>query len=225
MKKSIPVEFIPLIDWWEKEGKSTVLWAAVLLVLAGGYFAYAHLRTSRKAAASEALLSAATAEELQEAADAYGSSAAGPALRMRLASALYNKGEFAQALAAYEELAGNPPEGFADVPVVGRAQCLEALGRTDEACAAYKAFAEAKPKSFLALTARLGVARCLAAKGDKAQALALLDALDKEFAADAAAQAQIADARDLVKRPVRAFGAQKDAAVSEALKDLAPAKK
>lgn len=225
MKKSIPVEFIPLIDWWEKEGKSTVLWAAVLLVLAGGYFAYAHLRTSRKAAASEALLSAATAEELQEAADAYGSSAAGPALRMRLASALYNKGEFAQALAAYEELAGNPPEGFADVPAVGRAQCLEALGRTDEACAAYKAFAEAKPKSFLALTARLGVARCLAAKGDKAQALALLDALDKEFAADAAAQAQIADARDLVKRPVRAFGAQKDAAVSEALKDLAPAKK
>ena len=225
MKKSIPVEFIPLIDWWEKEGKSTILWAAVLLVLAGGYFAYAHLRTSRKAAASGEFLSAAMAEELREAVDADGSSAAGPALRMRLASALYNKGEFAQALAAYEELAGNPPEGFADVPVVGRAQCLEALGRTDEACAAYKAFAEAKPKSFLALTARLGVARCLAAKGDKAQALALLDALDKEFAADAAAQAQIADARDLVKRPVRAFGAQKDAAVSEALKDLAPAKK
>ena len=225
MKKSVPVELIPLIEWWEKDGKSTVLGGVLALLVVGGYFGFTHLRAARKASASEALLAATTVEELQESSSAYEGSAAGPALKMRLASALYNKGDYEAALAIYEELKDNPPEGFADVPAVGRAACLEALGRPDEALEAYQAFAESKPKSFLSLTARLGVVRTLAAKGKKAEALERLDALDKEFVADPVARIRLLETRDLVKRGVTFATAQKKDAVTDVLKTLESEKK
>lgn len=225
MKKSTPVELIPLIEWWEKDGKSTVMWFAIALMMVGGYYSYTHLTASRKEGASAALLSATTAEELQEATEKYGTSAAGPALQMRLAAALYNKGDFAGAFAAYEKLEANPPAGFADVPVIGKAQCLEGLKKYEEALALYKNFAETKPKSFLALTARLGEARCLAAKGDKTAALASLDAVEKESAADAAVKGRVAETRDLIERPPKAAPVVKVDAVSEALKVVEPEKK
>ncbi len=225
MKKSTPVELIPLIEWWEKDGKSTVMWLAIALMMVGGYYSYTHLNASRKEASSEALLSATTTEELEEAAAKYAATAAGPALQMRLASALYMKGEFQAALEAYEKLEANPPEGFADVPAVGKAQCLEALKKYDDALVLYTNFAESKPKSFLATTARFGEARCLAAKGDKSAALALLDKMEKEAASDFALKVRIADARDLIERPAKAAPAVSEDAVSEALKSVEPAKK
>lgn len=80
------------------------------------------------------------------------------------------EGEFQAALEVYEKLEANPPEGFADVPTVGKAQCLEALKKYDDALVLYTNFAESKPKSFLAKTARLGEERCVAAlKGDKSK--------------------------------------------------------
>ncbi len=224
-KKSTPVELIPLIEWWEKDGKSTVMWLAIALMMVGGYYSYTHLSASRKEASSEALFAATTAEELAEAAEKYGSSAAGSSLQMRLASALYNKGDFEGALAAYEKLAANPPEGFADVPVIGKAQCLEALKKFDEALAIYKSFAESKPKSFLATTARLGEARCLAAKKENSQALLILADLEDAPSASAALKAQVEEVRDLITRPPKAAPAVKAEAVSEALKVVEPEKK
>ena len=99
------------------------------------------------------------------------------ALKIRLAKSYFDAGRYEESLAQYDELAKNPPDGFADIPAVGKAHCLEALGRFDEAAAAFDAFAEANPKSCLLLTAQLGAARSFAQAGDTKKALARLDAL------------------------------------------------
>lgn len=94
-------------------------------------------------------------------------------------------------MAIYEELAAKPVDGFGDIPVVGKAQCLEALGRFEDAAAAFDAFAEANTNNYLTLTARLGAARCIAQAGDKAKALARLDALKATVDGDDLATARI----------------------------------
>ena len=133
-------------------------------------------------------------------------------MRIRLAKSYFDAGRYEEALSAYEELAANAPEGFADIPVVGRAQCLEALSRFDEALKAFDAFAEANPTSYLALTAKLGAARCVAQSGDKAKALERIAALKKDVGDDEIAKARIEAAEDVIKR----FGKVAAAPASEA---------
>ena len=130
----------------------------------------------------------------------YGGTKSGPALRMRLAKAYFDAERYEEALAEYERMDGSAPEGFEDVPSVGRAECLEALGRLEEAVKSYDAFAEAKPKSFLALTARLGAARCVAQLGDKAKALERLAAVKETVGDDESAKTLVESAEALVKR-------------------------
>ena len=133
----------------------------------------------------------------------YGDKAAGGALKIRLAKSYFDGGRYEEALAQYEALDGKAPDGFAEIPVVGKAQRLEALGKYDEAQKAFEAFAEANPKSPFALTARLGAARCLCQAGDKAKALSCLEALKASNQDDELAKMRIEATESLVKRYVK----------------------
>ena len=193
-------ELLPLVEWWEKDGKSTVIWLLVAAIAVGGWYGWKNHKAAVKAAASDALVNAYTTEEIEDAVAKFSGSATEGALKLRLAKNYFDAGRYEEALAQYESLCGNAPDGFADVPVVGRAQCLEALGRFDEAAAAFDAFAEASPKNYLTLTAQLGAARCFAQAGDKAKALARIEALKAANTDDDIAKARIEATETAIKR-------------------------
>ncbi len=193
-------ELLPLVEWWEKDGKSTVIWLLVAAIAVGGWYGWKNHKAAVKAAASDALVSAYTTEEIEDAVAKFSGSAAEGALKLRLAKSYYDAGRYEEALAQYETLIGNAPDGFADIPVVGKAQCLEALGKFDEAAKAFDAFAEASPKNYLALTAQLGAARCFVQAGDKKKALARIDALKAANKDDELSKARIEATEGVIKR-------------------------
>ena len=193
-------ELLPLIEWWEKDGKSTVIYLLVAAIAVGGWYGWKNHKAAVKAAASDALVNAYTTEEIEDAAAKFAGSATEGALKLRLAKSYFDAGRYEEALAQYEALIGNAPDGFADIPVVGRAQCLEALGKFDEAAKAFDAFAEASPKNYLTLTAQLGAARSFAQAGDKKKALARIEALKSANADDELSKARIEATETAIKR-------------------------
>ena len=193
-------ELYPLIEWWEKDGKSTVIWLLVAAIAVGGYYGWKNHRAAVKAAAADALVSAYTTEEIEDAVSKFSGSATEGALKLRLAKSYYDAGRYDEALAQYEALDGKAPDGVAEIPVVGKAQCLEAQGKFAEAKAAFEAFAGANPKSCLKLTAQLGAVRCLAQSGDKKGALALVETLKAEVKGDEISKARVEAIESLVKR-------------------------
>ena len=193
-------ELYPLIEWWEKDGKSTVIWLLAAAIVVGGYYGWKNHKAAVKVAASEALVNAYTTEEIEDAAAKFSGSATAGALKLRLAKSYFDAGRYEEALAQYEALDGKAPDGFADIPVVGKAQCLEALGKFAEAQTAFDAFAEANPKSYLKLTAQLGAARCLAQAGDKKAALARIDALKAANKEEGIEKARIEATESTIKR-------------------------
>lgn len=193
-------ELLPLVEWWEKDGKSTVIWLLVAAIAVGGWYGWKNHKAAVKAAASDALVSAYTTEEIEDAVAKFSGSATEGALKLRLAKSYYDAGRYEEALAQYETLIGNAPDGFADIPVVGKAQCLEALGKFDEAAKAFDEFAEASPKNYLALTAQLGAARCFVQAGDKKKALARIDALKAANKDDELSKARIEATEGVIKR-------------------------
>ena len=193
-------ELLPLVEWWEKDGKSTVIWLLVAAIAVGGWYGWKNHRAAVKAAASDALVNAYTTEEIEDAAAKFAGSATEGALKLRLAKSYFDAGRYEEALAQYEALEGNAPDGFADIPVVGKAQCLEALGKFDEAAKAFDAFSEASPKNYLTLTAQLGAARSLAQAGDKKKALARIEALKAANKDDELAKARVEATETAIKR-------------------------
>ena len=193
-------ELLPLIEWWEKEGKQTVIWLLVAAIAVGGWYGWENHRVAVKAAASNAVANAATTEEIEEAVSEYSGTATEGALKLRLAKSYFDGGRFEEALAQYEALIGQAPDGFADIPVVGKAQCLEALKKFDEARAAFDDFVKVSPKGYLTLTAQLGAARCLAQAGKKDEALARLAALKETNKGEEIALARVDAIEALVSR-------------------------
>ena len=193
-------ELLPLVEWWEKDGKSTVIWLLVAAIAVGGWYGWKHHKQAVKQAASDALVNAYTTEEIEDAVAKFSGSATAGALKLRLAKNYFDAGRYEEALAQYESLVGNAPDGFADVPAVGKAQCLEALGKFAEAATAFDAFAEANPTNYLTLTARLGAARAYAQAGDKTKALARIDALKQANKDDDIAKARVEATETAIKR-------------------------
>ena len=200
MTPKINPEFLPIIEWWEKDGKYYVYGLLVAAVVVGGWYAWKHHRAAVAADASSSVASAYTTEELEGAVARHSGSAAGGVLRIRLAKSYFDAGRYEEALAVYDELSATPPDGFADIPAVGRAQCLEALSRFDEARKAFDSFAEANPSNYLALSAQIGAARCIAQAGDRKAALARIDAIKAANKGDEVATARIEAAEDVIKR-------------------------
>lgn len=193
-------ELIPLVEWWEKDGKQTVTWLLVAAIAVGGWYGWKNHRAATRAAAADAVVNAYTTEEIEEAVSKFSGTASAGALKLRLAKNYFDNGRYEEALVQYEALEGNAPDGFADVPVVGKAQSLEALKRFDEALAVFDAFVQASPKGYLTLTAQLGAARCLAESGKKDEALKRLAALKDANKDDDIATARIDAIESLVAR-------------------------
>lgn len=203
---NIPEELLPVVEWWEKDGKKTLAIAAVAGVAAIGIWSWrAHAAAERDAAAA-ALAGFGDADSLQEAVDKYGSLDCGPMLKLKLAAAYFGRaedGDVERALEIYESLVkdGSSPQAFAGVAAMGRAECLEALERWSDAAKAYGDFvASAAEGDALALSAKLGLARSMSQNGQKDEAVKNLEALKKEFASDNGAVARIDAALDVVKR-------------------------
>jgi len=206
---NIPEELLPVVEWWEKDGKKTLAVVAVAGVVALGIWSWRAHKESVREDAAAALIGYGDADSLQAAVDSYGALESGPMLKLKLAAAYFARqedGDAQKALELYDELcaSGSAPAGYEDVPVVGRAECLEALERWDEAAKAYADFAEtAATNSCLKLTAQLGAARCRAQIGERDAAVAALEALKKELVADEAAVARVDTTLDVVKRWVK----------------------
>ena len=201
--KEIPEELLPVIEWWEKDGKQTLAMLAVVAIAVGGFYGYRNWRQAQRTAAADAVMTAYSAEDLEAASRDFDSQKAGPAIRQRLAKRYFDDGKYQEALDLYTALEGHAAEGFGDVPALGAAQCLEALGRYDEALAKFTAFAEEKADSCFALTAKLGAARCLCQLERRDEAVAALEALKAEMKGDEKAVARIDATLDAVRRWVK----------------------
>jgi len=183
-----------------QELKAAAPWFLAAAIAVGGYYGVRKYLADRRAAASEVVATAYTTDELEDAVAKFGGDRVGGLLKLRLAKSYFDAGNFDGALEIYSALEGKEPDGFADVVPVGKAQCLEALGRFAEAAEAFDAFASANGGSFLALTAKLGAARCVAQGGDRAKALERLAALEGEVGGDDLAKSRVETTADLVKR-------------------------
>ena len=182
-----------------KEIKGLLPWVIVAAIAVGGYYGVKNHVAAKKIAASEAVVNAYTAEELEEAVSKFGTTASGGALKLRLAKKYFDAGRYQEALDQYDALVKDAPDGFADIPVVGRAQALEALGKFAEAQKAFDDFVAANPNNYLTLTAQLGAARSLAEGGDAKAALDRLAAL-KASTTDELAKARIETTEDCIRR-------------------------
>ena len=191
----------PLADDFVREVKATIPWLLAAVIVVAGYYGVKNYLAARKAAASEAFVSAYTTEELEEAVSKFGGSDAGGALKLRLAKKYFDGARYQEAMDLYASVSGDKaPDGFADIPEVGKAQCLEALGNYADALAAYESFAETNPDSYLALSAKLGSVRVLAQLGEKDKALARLAEIKASVKGDSLSESRVDAVEDCVKR-------------------------
>ena len=213
-------ELIPLWDWWVKEGRSTAIMVAVAGLAVAAFYGTRNWMKGRDAAASAALVKMASSnapggglvDEQEEAVATYGSTKAGPKMKIVLAKSYFDAERYEDALKVYDELVkdASKNQDMADIAAVGRAQALEGIASQDESedgrKAKYKAASEAfaeyvatHEKSYLLLDAKLGAARCKALSGDKDGATADFAALT-ENAKDEAEKSHIKRVEDAVKR-------------------------
>lgn len=197
-------ELLPLVEWWEKDGLKTVSTVAVAALCVAGWYGWKHYTASTRAAASAAVANANTTEELEEAVTRFSGTHSEAVLKIRLAKNYYDSGRYEEAIAEYEKLSSKVPAEFAEIPVIGKAQCLEAQKKFAEALSQFESFAAANPKSPFRLTALLGAARCVAQNGDSAKALKAVETLEKEFSSDEIAKARIEAVKSAIERFAKA---------------------
>lgn len=196
----ITPELLPLIEWWEKEGKQTIIFVAIALVAVGAFYGYRSYSANKEASASKAFVTSQLVDDLEAANEAYGNTKAANVIKMKLAKSYFDQGKYSEAKAIYEELGKNPVSGFDEVGAIGIAACLEAEGSYAEAAKRLDALFEEKPASFLVLNAQIGAARCYALSGNKAKALSRLEPLKNANKGKEEVVARIDAAIDLVNR-------------------------
>ena len=202
----IPEELLPVVEWWEKDGKKTLAIAAVVGVAVLGYISWRSHKEKLQEEAEAAVATAMDVETLQDAVNRFGDYDVGPMLKLKLASAYCARGEDGDAKSAleiYDQViaSGKTPAGFEDVPKVGRAECLESDGDFEGAISAYESFlANASTNAPLVLAAKLGLARSKAQAGDRKGAIAYLEAMQKDEGLSASAKVRIESTLDVVKR-------------------------
>lgn len=183
-----------------QEIKSTLPWLIVAAIAVAGYYGVKNYLENRRVESSNALIASYTTDEFEAAVQRFGSTDAGGVLKLRLAKKYFDDGRYEEASSIYDELVAKAPGGYEDIPVIGKAQCLEAQGKYADALAAYEAFAAANPKSFLALTAKLGAVRAIALVGDKEKALAKLAEVKESVKDDELSKARVEAVEDTVRR-------------------------
>ena len=185
-----------------KEIKSTLPWLVAAGIAVAAYYGWKNHRAAVTVAESEAVTSGYTVEEIEETVSKFGDGKSGAAIKIRLAKKYYDAGRYDEAIKVYDEIAAAKPEGFAEIPVVGKALCLEGKGEYAEARAALEAFVAENPSSPFALTARLGAVRSQALAGARDGAVKTLAAMKDEFKEETPARARVLATEDCVKRAV-----------------------
>ena len=202
----IPEELLPVVEWWERDGKKTLAIAAVVGVAVLGYISWRSHKEKLQEEAEAAVATAMDVETLQDAVNRFGDYDVGPMLKLKLASAYCARGEEGdakRALEIYDQVvaSGKIPAGFEDVPKVGRAECLEAEEDFGGAIAAYESFIASAPTNApLLIAAKLGLARSKAQSGDRKGAVAYLEAMQKDEGLSDSAKARVESTLDVVKR-------------------------
>jgi len=202
----IPEELLPVVEWWERDGKKTLAIVAVVGVAVLGYISWKSHREKLQDEAETAVATAMDVETLQDAVNRFGDYDVGPMLKLKLASAYCARGEDGDAKSAleiYDQViaSGKTPAGFEDVPKIGRAECLEADGDFAGAISAYESFlGNASTNAPLVLAAKLGLARSKAQSGDRKGAIAYLEAMQKDKGLSASAKRRVESTLDVVKR-------------------------
>lgn len=199
-----PEELIPVIDWWQKDGKKTVAIVACAGVVAlAVHLWFARGKRLDVEASAYAYGAGHTVQQLQDAAARYSGRDVAGVIKLRLAKAYAAEGEFAKALEVYTALAGEKsvPAAFAALPESGVAACNEALGNWAEAKKAYDSVAaNAQADTTLVLDAKLGSARCLAFSGSRDEAVKVLEGMKTAAGGDQAAADLIGRNIDIVRR-------------------------
>lgn len=219
----IPEELLPVVEWWEKNGKRTIVVAVVAALCGIAYLAWTARKERQEMATAEAVSGALqdwstvvanpNGAEAEEAVGKLGATVEergagnGSVTKLLLANADFRMKKYDEALAVYEALVASDelPAVFKDAPAVGRAQCLEAQGKFDEALKAFDAFVEESPDAYLTLNAQLGAARCLAQLGKKDQAVKRLEGLMAAKKADALL-ARLEPVEEELRRDTQMFG-------------------
>jgi predicted negative regulator of RcsB-dependent stress response len=196
-------ELIPLVEWWEKDGKSTVAIVAILAACFLGWNMYKTYKQSQEDAQSRALAEYFTVGELEEAVIKFKGTKSENLLKINLAREYFKAERYEEALAIYAELENAETASLDGIAAIGKAYALDALEKYDEALAAFKAFQEKYSGNYLELTAKLGEARVVCEKGDKKAALELLEALKSQYKDEEISKLRIDSAIDLVKRYVK----------------------
>jgi len=200
---NLPLELIPLYDWWKKSGGQFLVQAGIAIILIIAIVGGKQYYTSKVAMANQELLKATTTEELESLVNDYGTWKVGNAARLRLAKSHYDSEKYEEALEAYETcISKGAPAGFEEVAVLGRAICLEALGveRLDDAMKAYTDFIAKYPAHFLVTQAKMGQSRILALKGKKDEAAQMLETLKAEKNKDPMAELAITQLQGVIAR-------------------------
>lgn len=198
---NLPIELLPLYDWWKTNGSQFLVTLAVVAILGGGTFALKEYRSSRTSAANKELLRANSLEELETAVVKYGSTGAGNAARLRLAKAYFDASRYEDALRTYDAcLSKGAPKGFEEIARLGRAHALEGLNRLDEALAAYETFCKDFPGHFLLTQAQMGVARIYVLQGKTDEAKKQVERLKAEKGEKSSWQMAIANLEGVIKR-------------------------
>ncbi len=197
----LPLELVPLYDWWTANGSQFVVTLAAVAILAGGAFAFKQYRDARIASANKELVQAGTLDELETVVGKYGSTRAGNAARLRLAKAYYDAARYEDALSTYDTcLSKGAPQGFEEIARLGRALALEGLNRLDEALAAYEAFVKSAEGHFLQPQAQIGMARVYTLQGKKDAAKKLIENLKAQKTDNAAWEMAIANTEGVINR-------------------------
>ena len=170
-------ELLPVWDWWVKEGRSTLTMLLVAAVCVAGWYAFKNWKANRNVAANNALVNSFTVDELEEAVAKFGGSATGPALKLRLAKGYLDGERWEEAEKTYSDYiaSAGKDDAFVSLAMLGRAYALEGGGKYDEAGKEFGLLA-ADTNLQVHATAELGVALCMALKGDKDGAVKMLEA-------------------------------------------------
>ncbi len=179
MPASLPVELLPLYDWYVKEGRSWLTTAAIVLLVVLALLAFRRHQGGKSSEASAALASAESVESLENLNAQYGRTKVGPLIRIALARAYYEAGNFELARTTFEEFVKrHGKHEMAPAARLGIAAALEGAQEFDQALAAFAAFDKEFPAPhYLNALAAMGQARCLAALQRKEEALDTLDRL------------------------------------------------
>lgn len=184
----------------ETYGKPAVTAVLVVMISIGAFQMYTTRKQNRADESARQLAAARSIPDFEAVYSNYGKTKAAPRALLAVAKLYYDNANYEIASTKYDEFLREFPEDrMTETAELGRIFCLEARNYNaaiEEAAAAYAAFAEANPESFLAPQAIFGQARCLEQLGKLDDARAIYE----DFIAKQAESAWVMRAEDLLEQ-------------------------